>query len=293
MKNFLKNLGLISLVCVLALMAISCGSEETPEAGSVSDVTVNTESPAKVTIEEQVLFEKDGIKVTAKEYVKDNIWGDGIKLLVENNTDNNISVACDAVIVNDFMIFDMFYCDVAAGKKANETLYLSSSDLSNAGIDNIGKIELDFYVTNSDTYSRIFEHEYVTLTTSAYENMDTTTNIDAVEIYNENGIKIMGKAVNEHDFWGSAIVLYIENNSGENVGISCDNMSINGFMISPLFSSTVYSGKKAIDDITIFESDLEENDIENIENVELSFNIYNADNYSTIFETGAISFSVN
>ena len=50
-------------------------------------------------------------------------------------------------------------------------------------------------------------------------------------------------------------------------------MSVNGFMLSPFFSTTVYDGKKAINDITVFSSDLEENGIETIEEVELKFNI--------------------
>lgn len=70
-----------------------------------------------------------------------------------------------------------------------------------------------------------------------------------------------------------------------------DDMSVNGFMLSPFFSTTVYDGKKAINDITVFSSDLEENGIETIEEVELKFNIYDADSYSTISDSEPITFS--
>ena len=69
-------------------------------------------------------------------------------------------------------------------------------------------------------------------------------------------------------------------------------MSINGFMVSPLFSSSVYSGKMSIDEITIFESDLEDNNIDKIEDVEFKFQIYDSSTYDTILETDVISFSV-
>ena len=62
-------------------------------------------------------------------------------------------------------------------------------------------------------------------------------------------------------------------------------------MISPLFSTTVYDGKMSIDDITIFSSELEENDIETIETVELKFHIYDADTYSTIADSERITFT--
>jgi hypothetical protein len=75
------------------------------------------------------------------------------------------------------------------------------------------------------------------------------------------------------------------------VGISVDDMSINGFMMEPYFSTTVYDGKKSIDDITVFSSDLEKNGIESIEEVELKFHIYDAESYSTIADSAPITFS--
>ena len=44
-------------------------------------------------------------------------------------------------------------------------------------------------------------------------------------------------------------------------------------------------------DITVFSSDLEENGIESIDEVELKFHIYNADSYDTIADSDAITFS--
>ena len=102
-----------------------------------------------VTIEEQVLFEENGLKVTATEYVSDSIWGDGIKMLLENDGTEDIGLGCTALIVNDYMITDLFSSTIAAGKKANETLYLSSSGLKAAGIENVGKIEVNFHTFDS------------------------------------------------------------------------------------------------------------------------------------------------
>ena len=68
-------------------------------------------------------------------------------------------------------------------------------------------------------------------------------------------------------------------------------MSINGYMVKPFFVSTVYSGKYAIDEITILSTDLEENDITEIENFALKFRAYNSDTYQTIVTTEELSFS--
>lgn len=263
-----------------------------PEAGggAESSGTGTDQTSADESINEQVLVDQDGIKITATEYVTDSIWGDGIKLMVENNSTKDYTIGCDALIVNDYMITDLFSADVAAGKKSNEVMYLSSTELKAAGIDTVGQIEMYFHAYDSN-WDNLFKNVYSKLETSEFANMDTTPNDEGQELYNANGVRIVGKTVDENSFWGTAILLYIENTSGQNVGINVDNMSINGYMMTPLFSTTVYDGKKSIDDITIMSSDLEANGITSVDQVELKFHIYNAESYDTIADSDAITFT--
>ena len=217
----MKRKWIVAVLClaVFAAMALGRGqsdSDETKQAVSsegsekvdtdentsnASDVS-KASSGAAVTIDEQVLFDQDGIVVTATEYVTDNIWGDGIKLLLENNSDKDVTVGCNALIVNDYMITDLFSSGIAAGKKSNETLYLSSSQLKAAGIENVGKIEIYFHIYDSSTYDTVFDPECVVIQTSAYANMDTMPNDAGTELYHQDGIKIVGKTVDENSFWG-------------------------------------------------------------------------------------------
>lgn len=260
------------------------------ETGGGAESSGTNGGGADESINEQVLVDQDGIKITATEYVTDSIWGDGIKLLVENNSDRDYTIGCDALIVNDYMITDLFSADVAAGKKSNEVMYLSSTELKAAGIDTVGQIEMYYHAYDSN-WDNLFKNVYSKLETSEFANMDTTPNDEGQELYNANGVRIVGKTVDENSFWGTAILLYIENTSGQNVGINVDNMSINGYMMTPLFSTTVYDGKKSIDDITIMSSDLEANGITSVDQVELKFHIYNAESYDTIADSDAITFT--
>lgn len=312
MKNKKKCVALVLCFTLFAAIAIGSGSSD---SGNKKDVVSSTDSgtnPANdpstadteeksntdndantssvPTIEEQVLIDTNGIKITAKEYLTDKIWGDGIKLLIENSSDTDYTVGCDALIVNDYMITDLFSSKVAAGKNANETMYLSSTGLKAAGIESVGKVEMYFHASDAQ-YNMVFKNEYAEIHTSEFDNMDTTPNDAGTELYSADGIRIVGKTVDENSFWGSAILLYIENNSGKSVGINVDDMSINGFMITPYFSTTVYDGKKALEDITILSNQLEENGIESIDNVELKFHIYSSDTYETIADTEPITFS--
>lgn len=265
--------------------------EDVPESSGSDEADTEAPSSDSVTIEEQVLVDQNDIRVTAKEYTVDSIWGDGIKILIENDSDQDIMLSCDALIVNDYMITDLFASDVAAGKKANDTIYLSSSGLRAAGIDTVGQIEIYFKAYDSSSYEDIFTTDCVTIQTSAYDHMDTTANDEGAVLYDESGIRIIGKTVDENSFWGTAILLYIENNSGRNVGINVDDLSINGFMLTPYFSTTVYDGKKSVDEITLLSSELEENEISSIDDVELKFHIYDSATYETIADSDVITFS--
>lgn len=292
-----SNIIVILLCVVLGISVLTqCGSSDSGETGGNGGTAITNNdsddtSTADITIEEQVLLDRDGILITATEYVTDSIWGDGIKLLIENNSDKTVTIGCSALIVNNYMITDLFSSEIAAGKKANEVMYLSSSELRAAGIESVGQVEVYFHAFDASTYETLFQADCVTIQTSEYANMDTTLDNVGIELYNENGVKIIGKAVDEDSFWGTAILLYCENTSGKNVTISVEEMSINGFMMSPFFATTVYDGKMSLDEITIFQSDLDENEIEKIEEIELKFHIFNSDTYSTIDESEAITFT--
>lgn len=303
MKKRTNLLALVLSITAITFTLLGCSSDtgqkksiaapgSAPEVGggAESSGTGTDQTSADESINEQVLVDQDGIKITATEYVTDSIWGDGIKLLVENNSSKDYTIGCDALIVNDYMITDLFSADVAAGKKSNEVMYLSSTELKAAGIDTVGQIEMYFHAYDSN-WDNLFKNVYSKLETSEFANMDTTPNDEGQELYNANGVRIVGKTVDENSFWGTAILLYIENTSGQNVGINVDNMSINGYMMTPLFSTTVYDGKKSIDDITIMSSDLEANGITSVDQVELKFHIYNAESYDTIADSDAITFT--
>jgi len=62
-------------------------------------------------------------------------------------------------------------------------------------------------------------------------------------------------------------------------------------MVSPMFSSTVYDGKMAVSTITIFASDLEDNKITSVDEIELSFSVHEVDTYAEIFKTEPIVFA--
>lgn len=265
-------------------------SQQSSAQQSSQTAAAQTSQP---TIEEQVLIDYDNITITAVGYDPGGFLSSaGVKLLIENGGEKDVSVGVNAVVVNGYMMGNLFVSDVAAGKKANETLEIYSTDLSAAGIENIGEIVIYFYFYDPDTFDTLYVADPVTIHTSLYPQEDTAANDTGLELLNQDGIRIVGKYIRHDSIMGEEIVLYLENNTGRNITVESDNVSINGFMVETYFFSEVYSGYKAVDEILVSESDLEDNGIDQIKTVELQFHVFDSDTYDTVLDSDPISFSV-
>ena len=104
-----------------------------------------------VTIDETILYDQDGYKITAKGLTTDGYSGPQVKLLIENNSSKSIIVQCRNLSVNGYMIEPVFSADVAAGKKANDSITLMKSDLEAAKITTIADIEFCLHIIDADS----------------------------------------------------------------------------------------------------------------------------------------------
>lgn len=110
-------------------------------------------------------------------------------------------------------------------------------------------------------------------------------------LLDQNGIKITFTGIEEERSRVN-IKLKIENNTEAPIMVQQRDMSVNGIMMDGIFSPTIAAGKLANDEITIYSSDLEENSITQIENVELKFLVFNDDTLDTILESQVIAFNI-
>ncbi len=302
-KYFLQKL----LILVLVIFIVSgCGTTETKEVENDNPQTTNAtqqensndkqdnnsvQSKKEAAIEEQVLLEYGDVKITAKG-LGENFMGPELKILIENDSSSDVTVSLDDVVVNNYMMSGFLYETVAAGKKSNTSFSIYDSSLANAGIENIGKIELYFSLVDPNSYNTIYESDLIEIKTSLFGEMDETPNDLGKELVNQNGIRIVGKYFNKNSIWGNSVVLYIENNTDRNIMVSADDISVNGFMITALFAEGVRPNRKAIGVMYLSSGDLEENGIETVEEISTKFEVYDADSYRAILQTDEVSFSI-
>ena len=264
--------------------AASVTSAETSYAGA-SEAEQETQD---VTLAETVLFDQDGIRITATGLSTDSLFGPELNLLVENDSAQNIVVQPNYCMVNGYMMDGLLSADVAAGKKANDTLDFLSNALARCGIETITDIELDLVVSDGDSWQTLYETGPVILQTSAAGQYTQTYDDSGEEIYNQNGIRVVAKSVND-DLFSMGIKFYLENNTDKAVIVNADNVSVNGYMMTDLFYSDLAPRSHAVDTLTLLGSELEDNHIDTITDAELSLQITDADYYQTIDSTAPIT----
>ena len=286
-KNYLLKIMAI-VICVLLV-----GCESQNEVGEKKPTNVSSENISNISmkaeIEEQVIADRKNVKITAKSINYDNRMGLEIKLLIENNSNENIAVDAVKLSINDIMLTSSLYENVAPNKKANASIRIDSSEFELSKITEIKDIEFTIDVFNSDTWEDIFTEENIKIETNI-TNYTQKYNTEGSLVYNEKDIKIyVLKMSDEKSFFGSDVYVYIENNSSKNITIEAEDVSVNGFMIDPAFMSDIGAGKKAYTLMSFMKSDLEENDISNITSIELKFSGYDYNTWKDIFETEVLT----
>lgn len=328
MKKITKVISVLLVLALFAAMAIGSGSDKeekqnevkTPSSVTSDSQTIEstatdpktadekktepkatekakqkaTEKPS-ATIEEAILLDRDGIKVTAKSLdMKGSFYGPELKMLFENNSGKNVTIQARNTSVNGYMIEPMMSVDVASGKKANDSMSFSTSDLTAAGITTIADIEFMFHVFDSETWNDLFNSDTVKIETSVAKEYNYTFDNSGTQAFNDKGVEIVIKGLAKEDSWlGKELVVYIHNDSNRNVTIQARDVSVNGFMVDPVFSCDIAPGKHAIDTITFMSSDLEKNEIKSIESVELSFHIFDGDTWNDIVDTPVVTINFN
>lgn len=295
-----KVLALTVCLSTFALFAMGSGStrESTVDKEIVSatnstsststDNSADTSDNA-VTVEQTVLVDQDNVVITATG-MDESVFGPELKLLIENNSDTNLTFQVRNASVNGYMADTMMSEDVAAGKKSNTEITFTTSGLKECGIDTFANMEFSFHIFTTDGWDDYLDTDAITVETSAAATYTQTIDDSGEVFYDSDGIKIVGKGLSSDDsIFGPGLIIYIENNSDTDRTVQVRDTSVNGFMIDTAMSQDVVAGKKAITAVTFLSSSLEENSITDITSVETSFHIFDTEDWSNEIDTDPIT----
>lgn len=282
---------LIAFLICISLFLTGCGAstaETQPETTEATPTTIATEALTEAateavadlegTIEETVVYDDGTFKLTAKEIDYSDKYNIKVKLLAENNSDKTISFLGSNFSINGITMYCSFYCEVAPGKKANDSIDIDRDDLEKYGIKSIATVKgQDPYIYNKDDKETIARFQF-SLETSIADGYVQEVDKSGQTIYDKDGVVIKYRGI-ETDWSGDEVLsFYVENNTDVDFGVYVDDTSVNGFMVYGSMVAYAYSGCVTYEELDFLSSDMEENDIDSIEEVSFTMYAYNREN---------------
>ena len=299
-----KRKMLIWLVVLLVSLLVlgSCGSKDKPvdipeqdkvdekqedpvvEEPELDEEEEEEETPDTVYVKEKVLLDEDDILIKLTGLYGDEFTGPYFTLDIENNSEKDIRINIDAMSVNGIMIPPFFSEKLAAGEKEEGKIELYASELEELGIQLITDVEFRFIIREEGSLDVALESDIIkieVLNTGDYVQTYTFSG----KVVNDGDYKITIGELGEDDFGEPNLKILIENMSKENINVQVESSFVNGIRTRGYISADVIAGKKCFSVIVFDEDELEENDIEKIEEVEISFSIYKMGTYDYLLET--------
>ena len=224
---------------------------------------------------DKALYDQGGIKVASSLFMEKNDDGSALLLEVENNAEESVRVTMADIYLNGLGVYSGTWSskNINPGKKGILDLDFSTllaDELRDAyGIQSVGTVTLTMEFENQEG-EKIGDPATITV-----ENSDVVSEFsqEGEEVYNSDSIRIVMKGVIEEDSEYSGdmyVLLMVENKTSENITITdvYDSLAVNGYMMDSIISPVnIKGGSSAIMKIQLWQSDLEENSIEDISDI--------------------------
>lgn len=274
------------LVCILAAMIClsllaACGNTQ----NTGGDAQNSQSSSGEVTVEEQTIFDDQGIKAVVKglgKYEGEMMSFDRALLIdVTNSTEKNFVFGLSHCSVNGYMIDSNYSYTIEAGKTDTYPGFFDSTKLEALGITTIADFEFCIVAEDEETYETLIESDPISVKTSAYEGFEYSYDENGTVLYDADGIKIIAQDLEEDEYLGPGVKIYVANNTDKGIAVGVASGSVNGKEVNDFsFGADPAAGKHSIELLSIGDEERPEK----IESLTLSFSIYDWDTGDAIVE---------
>lgn len=245
----------------------------------ISSVTVQAErEPAPYVPEDAIHLGSSGEVSVFADWQEGQAFGDGFDIYVLNDSDGEIAVAAQDIVVNGCLMENTFFCCnvyEGEGSAGRGTFTLHEEDLRYAGIRDVQTITFKLYAYSLETFETFWESEPITLTASVPENPVLYREQEGLEIYADSDIRVLflGFEPFQHDpekVWMGEFLFYIENAAQEPLNVFPAYVQLNGENFDLFFGTYMPANTRTVTSMYLYA--LEDTDIQTPEDLkELSF----------------------
>ena len=285
----------IAAIMLCLAMACCLGACSRQEANPTQSIQRPDPMPATAETEpilaEQVIFDSEGIRITVKGIEENTANGAAIPVLVENGTDRNIVFSGDLFVVNGVTIPGYLYAEAAAGTKTNDAIEFFTDVLDSASVSHIGTVRsYDARIVDTDTYETmaLVPTELMIARGGTGEDLPEDS---GVLLYEQAGITVMAQMISDA-FYGKTARLLVKNETGRDVIVEAEHISVNGYTVDAWLYDTVVKDTVRYCQLDLFETGLAENGIDQVETISFRMNILDATSFETITQSEVLTVEV-
>ena len=290
------------LLCVTVLLSFNaCGSSEEMAPATVSPTTpvaapteIPTEAPTVAPTEPPVqvaapsviqLVDNDDVTVLITKIANNEHLGMQLKIQCVNKTDRALIFSWDTVSVCGFMYDPYWAEEVGPGKTANSTIDFDTYALEKMGILSVDEISFTLRVFDSENW---MEEPLVQMPCTIYPTGLSAETVrfpvreevpGQVVVADDAHTRFVIEWVDEEDSSVYTVHVYMENKTDRNLMYTWDMVSVNDMMVDPFWSTVVPAGKKACATVNFFRSELADNGITNVKNIEFTLLVSDYDDW--------------
>lgn len=296
MKKDIRKWEALLTACILAAMLCACASPEAKKTEGKQGGEQKTQEQKEEqkeegpVIEEQAVYEENGIRITAKELkiMEDTDYPSGsLTLLMENEGTEDIMYEVNAVLINHYEM-DKYYGGqkIQAGKKANIQLSFDENLMKKAGykINEVGEVEVEFKLgKESQEIAEFSSTGLLSVKTSDYDSVKSRPLEGGREIYNEAGIRISYLGLSEpleeyNGYYGFGADMFIENTSDRPVVCWIIGKSVDGKVAESYHSFHVSAGRMAGASVDFLKEDIGDMEIGSVGEITVTIHL-NSEEY--------------
>jgi hypothetical protein len=281
---------LISFLSIAAFVIVISLIANTSSKNHYTTPDTTASESAKNVLSEPVTFEKNGVKLTVKEFINGGYHGEGLSVTLENGTSGEIDARSSFIIINGITFDISFYSeyDIGAGKSISNVLYLRDYDSALQLAGTFKNIELVFTVKDQE-YESLWEHEHIALECNPEQPEPTAPSSEAPPgrlILDRMGVQVYVAEIRTRDSAYALVAeLVVKNNSGKDIDFSVNDnsFSVNGMTFVQYAQAYAADGTVAYLSIALTKNQLAEQGVTEVKTVECGFEVQDMVTYGYLF----------
>ena len=239
---------------------------------------------------EQIIYDREDVTITATELKYNPADGPQIQLTIKNRSETDLRIQSEYAVVNGYMIRPDVDIDAPHRKTVKKPMTLSYLSLAMAGIDTLREVRFSLRLIDAETSGLFDVTDMIALDLDDSADDDQIFNEEGQTAFDDKGVKIVLKGVkNDNSFDSERVLLvYMYNGTGKTISVGNNRLSVNGYSITHTMQTILLPGTHAVDYIELFDVECDAKGIDTVETVDVSFRIFEYDEWKLLAETDKI-----